>query len=87
MDQPRSVRKVNRRRFLQTAAGATVDFATICSRHAVIGNSEVGVQALRDLSQKTGATHFLTWHNIGNVPHALVGESMEQFAREVMPQL
>ena len=72
---------------LKTAAGATVDFATICSRHAVIGSSEVGVQALRDLSQKTGATHFLTWHNIGGVPHPLVGESMEQFAREVMPQL
>ena len=64
-----------------------MNFATICSRHAVIGNSEVGVQALRDLSQKTGATNFLTWHNIGSVPHPLVSESMEQFAREVMPQL
>ena len=72
---------------LKTTVGAAVDFATICSRHAVIGSSEVGVQALRDLSQKTGATHFLTWHNIGSVPHPLVGESMEQFAREVMPQL
>lgn len=72
---------------LKTAAGTMVNFETICSRHAVIGNSEIAAQALREWSQKTGATHFLTWHNIGTVPHALVKESMEQFAREVMPQL
>ena len=72
---------------LRTAAGAIVNFETICSRHAVVGDSEATVQALKDLSQKTGATHFLTWHNIGSVPHSLVKESMEQFAREVMPQL
>jgi alkanesulfonate monooxygenase SsuD/methylene tetrahydromethanopterin reductase-like flavin-dependent oxidoreductase (luciferase family) len=72
---------------LKTAAGTTVNFETICSRHAVIANSEVAAQALREWSQNTGATHFLTWHNIGSVPHALVKESMEQFAREVMPQL
>jgi hypothetical protein len=72
---------------LKTAAGATVNFETICSRHAVVGDSKVTVQALRDLSQKTGATHFLTWHNIGSIPHPLVKESMERFAREVMPQL
>ena len=72
---------------LKTAAGAIVNFETICCRHAVIGDSEATVQALRDLSQKTGATHFLTWHNIGSVPDPLVRESMEQFAREVMPQL
>jgi len=72
---------------LKSAAGAMVDFPTICSRHAIIGDSGSAVQALRDLSQKTGATHFLTWHNIGAVPHPLVRESMEQFAQEVMPQL
>jgi alkanesulfonate monooxygenase SsuD/methylene tetrahydromethanopterin reductase-like flavin-dependent oxidoreductase (luciferase family) len=64
-----------------------VNFETICSRHAVIGDSEATAQALKELSQKTGATHFLTWHNIGSVPHSLVKESMEQFAREVMPRL
>lgn len=72
---------------LKTAAGTMVNFETICSRHAIIGNSEIAVQALREWSQKTGASHFLTWHNIGTVPHALVKESMEQFAREVMSQL
>jgi alkanesulfonate monooxygenase SsuD/methylene tetrahydromethanopterin reductase-like flavin-dependent oxidoreductase (luciferase family) len=72
---------------LKTAAGAIVDFETICSRHAVVGDSEATVRALKDLAQKNGATHFLTWHNIGSVPHSLVKESMEQFAREVMPQL
>ena len=72
---------------LKTAAGAIVNFETICSRHAVVGDSEATVHALKELGQKTGATHFLTWHNIGSVPHAAVKESMEQFAREVMPQL
>jgi len=72
---------------LKTAAGAIVNFETICARHAIVGDSEATVQALKELSQKTGATHFLTWHNIGSVPHPLVRESMEQFAREVMPQL
>jgi len=72
---------------LKTAAGTQVDFETICERHAVIGDSEAALQSLRNLSQKTGATHFLTWHNIGSVPHALVKQSMEQFAAEVMPKL
>ncbi len=72
---------------LNTAAGTIVNFETICSRHAVVGDSEVTAHALKELGQKTGATHFLTWHNIGSVPHAAVKESMEQFAREVMPQL
>ena len=64
-----------------------MNFETICSKHAVIGDSESTLQALRNLSQTTGATHFLTWFNIGSVPHALVKESMEQFATEVMPKL
>jgi alkanesulfonate monooxygenase SsuD/methylene tetrahydromethanopterin reductase-like flavin-dependent oxidoreductase (luciferase family) len=72
---------------LKTAAGATVDFETICSRHAVVGDSQLAARTFRELSQNTGATHFLTWHNIGSVPHSLVKESMEQFAREVMPQM
>ena len=72
---------------LRTAAGTQVDFKTICERHAVIGDSEAAVRALKDVSQKTGATHFLTWHNIGSVPHSRVKESMEQFASEVMPKL
>ncbi|HEY7319277.1 MAG TPA: LLM class flavin-dependent oxidoreductase [Candidatus Binatia bacterium] len=72
---------------LKTAAGAVVNFETVCSRHAVIGDSEVATAALREWSRRTGASHFLTWHNIGSVPHVLVKESMEQFAREVMPRL
>ena len=72
---------------LRTAAGTSVSFDTICSRHAVIGDSEVAIEALKDLAGKTGATHFLTWFNIGSVPHSLVKESMGQFAGEVMPKL
>src|SRR5438445_3571946 len=72
---------------LKTAAGATVNFETICSKHAVIADSESTLQTLRNLSQTTGATHFLVWFNIGSVPHALVKQSMEQFAAEVMPKL
>jgi alkanesulfonate monooxygenase SsuD/methylene tetrahydromethanopterin reductase-like flavin-dependent oxidoreductase (luciferase family) len=60
---------------------------TICAQHAVVGDSEFAVKMLRELAAGTGATHFLVWMNIGSVPHALVLESMRQFAEEVMPQL
>ncbi|MGH7824184.1 MAG: LLM class flavin-dependent oxidoreductase [Candidatus Binatia bacterium] len=72
---------------LRTAAGQSQPFQTICARHAVVGDSESALQALRELSNKTGASHFLIWMNIGNVPHALVAESMRQFAAEVMPRM
>ena len=72
---------------LKTAAGTQVDFETICDRHAVIGDSQAAIKSLKELSEKTKATHFLTWHNIGSVPNALVRASMEQFAAEVMPKL
>jgi alkanesulfonate monooxygenase SsuD/methylene tetrahydromethanopterin reductase-like flavin-dependent oxidoreductase (luciferase family) len=64
-----------------------VSFETICERHAVIGDSATAIETLNNLAQKTGATQLLTWFNIGTVPHALVKESMEQFAAEVMPNL
>jgi hypothetical protein len=35
----------------------------------------------------TGAAHLLAWMNIGSVPHRYVVESMERFARDVMPGL
>jgi alkanesulfonate monooxygenase SsuD/methylene tetrahydromethanopterin reductase-like flavin-dependent oxidoreductase (luciferase family) len=72
---------------LKTAAGQSQPFETICARHAVVGDSDSAVQALRELAEKTGAQHFLVWMNIGSVPHPLVVESMEQFAAEVMPRI
>lgn len=72
---------------LKTAAGAVASFDTIRARHAVIGDSQSAVQALKALTRSTGAAHVLCWFNIGNVPHAMVQESMRQFAAEVMPQL
>jgi hypothetical protein len=72
---------------LRTASGAAVSFDDICARHAVIADSESALQRLKALSADTGATNLLTWFNIGSVPHALVQESMQQFAAEVMPHL
>ncbi|HEY7167674.1 MAG TPA: LLM class flavin-dependent oxidoreductase [Candidatus Binatia bacterium] len=72
---------------LRTAAGAIVGFDTVCARHAIIGDSQFAVEALQQLAHKTGATYFLLWFNIGNVPHALVKESMEQFTEQVMPKV
>ena len=72
---------------LRTAAGGQVSFETICDKHAVIGDSRLAVERIRELTEKTGATNLLTWFNIGTVPHALVKESMERFAAEVMPRL
>ena len=72
---------------LRTAAGAQVAFETVCEKHAVIGDANLAVDKLKELTQKTGATHLLTWFNIGTVPHALVMESMERFTKDVMPKL
>jgi alkanesulfonate monooxygenase SsuD/methylene tetrahydromethanopterin reductase-like flavin-dependent oxidoreductase (luciferase family) len=72
---------------LRTAAGAIVSYQTVCERHAVVGDSALAVEALRNLAERTEASHLLIWMNIGSMPHALVRESMEQFAAEVMPNL
>ena len=72
---------------LRTAAGAQVAFETVCEKHAVIGDANLAVDKLKELTQKTGATNLLTWFNIGTVPHALVKESMERFIKDVMPKL
>ncbi len=72
---------------LRTAAGATVSYETVCERHAVVGDSASAVETLRRLTKKTAAGHMLVWMNIGSMAHALVKESMEQFAAEVMPKL
>jgi alkanesulfonate monooxygenase SsuD/methylene tetrahydromethanopterin reductase-like flavin-dependent oxidoreductase (luciferase family) len=72
---------------LRTAAGSMVSFDVVCDKHAVIGDSALALDKLRELTQRTGASNLLTWFNIGTVPHAAVKESMEQFAAEVMPKL
>jgi alkanesulfonate monooxygenase SsuD/methylene tetrahydromethanopterin reductase-like flavin-dependent oxidoreductase (luciferase family) len=72
---------------LKTAAGQSQSFETICRQHAVVADSVSAAQALQQLAERTGATHFLIWINIGSVPHPLVIESMQQFAAEVMPRL
>jgi alkanesulfonate monooxygenase SsuD/methylene tetrahydromethanopterin reductase-like flavin-dependent oxidoreductase (luciferase family) len=71
----------------RSGAGQPVTYETVRTQHAVIGDSAAALDALRNLSEKTGAKHFLTWFNIGSVLHAWVKESMEQFAAEVMPKL
>ncbi len=72
---------------LRTAAGAVVSYQTVCERHAVVGDSALAADTLRRLVEKTGASQVLVWMNIGSMPDALVRESMEQFAAEVMPKL
>jgi alkanesulfonate monooxygenase SsuD/methylene tetrahydromethanopterin reductase-like flavin-dependent oxidoreductase (luciferase family) len=72
---------------LRTAAGAQVAFETVCEKHAVIGDSNLAVEKLKGLAQRTGATQLLTWFNIGTVPHVLVTESMERFTKDVAPKL
>ncbi|HEX7227061.1 MAG TPA: LLM class flavin-dependent oxidoreductase [Candidatus Binatia bacterium] len=72
---------------LRTASGASASFNDICARHAVVADSDSALQTIKTLMAGTGATHLLAWFNIGNVPHALVQESMQQFAAEVMPHL
>jgi hypothetical protein len=72
---------------LRTAAGAQVSFETVCAKHAIVGDSGLALERIKELTEKTRATSLLAWFNIGTVPHALVKESMERFATEVMPKL
>jgi alkanesulfonate monooxygenase SsuD/methylene tetrahydromethanopterin reductase-like flavin-dependent oxidoreductase (luciferase family) len=59
----------------------------VCAEHAIVGDSNTAVAVLKQLADETGATYILAWMNIGNSPHKFVIESMEQFAREVMPRV
>ncbi|MGH7796139.1 MAG: LLM class flavin-dependent oxidoreductase [Candidatus Binatia bacterium] len=72
---------------LRTAAGSMVEFDTVCEKHAVIGDSAMAIEKIKELTQTTGATNLLAWFNIGTVPHVLVKDSMERFTEEVMPKL
>src|SRR4029453_200790 len=72
---------------LRTAAGAQGAFERVCEKGAVIGDSNLAVEKIKALKEKTGASTILTWFNIGTVPHAAVKASMQQFAAEVMPKL
>jgi alkanesulfonate monooxygenase SsuD/methylene tetrahydromethanopterin reductase-like flavin-dependent oxidoreductase (luciferase family) len=70
----------------KTAAGQPVAYETVCAHHAVIDDSSHAVTKLEELAERTGAKHFLLWMNIGAISHHLVMDSMEQFAKEVMPR-
>jgi alkanesulfonate monooxygenase SsuD/methylene tetrahydromethanopterin reductase-like flavin-dependent oxidoreductase (luciferase family) len=73
-------------RLLKTATGE-LTFERVCEEHAVIADAASSVAALKDWMGQTGASHLLAWMNIGSVPHRFVVESMERFARDVMPHL
>lgn len=74
-------------RLSKTASGEGLTFEKVCAEHAVLGDSDSVVAALQQLADETGAAHMLAWMNIGSVPHNFVRESMEQFARDVMPRI
>ena len=44
---------------LRTAAGAMVDYDTVCEKHAVIGDAQFAVEKLKSLCERTGATQLL----------------------------
>jgi len=73
-------------RLLKTATGE-LTFERVCEEHAVIGDAASAVPTLKDWMRQTGAAHLLAWINIGSVPHRYVLETMERFARDVMPRL
>lgn len=59
----------------------------LCAEHAILSDPATARAQLKQLADELGATHLLCWMNIGSVPHQRVLESMERFAREVMPYL
>jgi alkanesulfonate monooxygenase SsuD/methylene tetrahydromethanopterin reductase-like flavin-dependent oxidoreductase (luciferase family) len=72
-------------RLLKTATG-DLTFDRVCAEHAVVGDADGAAAALSELAAKTRARHILAWMNIGSVPHTLVLQSMERFARDVLPR-
>lgn len=72
---------------LRTAAGAMVDYDTVCEKHAVIGDAQFAVEKLKSLCERTGATQLLCWFNIGTMPNTDVKDAMQRFADEVMPNV
>jgi alkanesulfonate monooxygenase SsuD/methylene tetrahydromethanopterin reductase-like flavin-dependent oxidoreductase (luciferase family) len=74
-------------RLLKTATGEGLTFERVCTEHAIVGTSDTAVAGLQQLAEKTGADHILVWMNIGSIAHKFVLESMERFAREVMPRV
>ena len=74
-------------RLAKTSTGEGLTFERVCSEHAVVGDSDTALAALKQLINETGATHILAWMNMGSARHDLVLESMKQFARDLMPRL
>jgi len=64
-----------------------ITYEQICNEHAVLADADTAVAELRGLAEETGATHILCWMNIGSLSQELVLDSMERFARGVMPHL
>jgi len=64
-----------------------ITYERICKEHAVLADADTAVQELRSLTEETGATHILCWMNMGSHSQELVLDSMERFARAVMPRL
>ncbi|MBI2089256.1 MAG: LLM class flavin-dependent oxidoreductase [Deltaproteobacteria bacterium] len=64
-----------------------MSFEEICAEHAVLNDPEGALEELKALVNDTRATHLLCWMNIGSMTHDLVLQSMERFARSVMPAL
>lgn len=64
-----------------------MSFEQICAEHAILNDPRGALQQLKELLEETQATHLLCWIYIGSMTHDLVLQSMERFARSVMPAL
>jgi alkanesulfonate monooxygenase SsuD/methylene tetrahydromethanopterin reductase-like flavin-dependent oxidoreductase (luciferase family) len=62
-----------------------IAYDELCAGRALISDPATAVADLRALIAATGASRILCWMNMGSIPHPLVLESMELFAREVAP--
>jgi alkanesulfonate monooxygenase SsuD/methylene tetrahydromethanopterin reductase-like flavin-dependent oxidoreductase (luciferase family) len=72
---------------LRPAPWEGMTFERMCAEHAIIGDSNMAAEEIRRLSQETGATHFLSWMNMGSIPHRLVLDSMQRYTRDVIARL
>lgn len=64
-----------------------MSFEEVCAEHAILNDPAGSLDELNALLDDTQATHLLCWMNIGSMTHDLVLQSMERFARFVVPAL
>jgi alkanesulfonate monooxygenase SsuD/methylene tetrahydromethanopterin reductase-like flavin-dependent oxidoreductase (luciferase family) len=79
--------------YFREANRARIDFSRLSwdellsSGYLVAGSADTVTRQLSEQLRQVGAAHFMGMFHIGNMQHADVVDSLQRFARDVMPRL